>query len=213
MKILKPSIGRGNSPPINYKQIKNFTIKTLNKMKTIKTLFLATLLFTITTKAQLTKGNWMVGGSGSYNKYDGKDKITGDSGNGYSIITLNPNVGYFIIDKLALGTKLNFYSQINEDNANSSSKIGIGPFVRYYFLEKENRVNIFAQTSLDYNEFRRTYSNKTSDLTYSLKAGPVVYFNSSVALEMGLEYSRTNSFDSIITSLQASIGFQIHLKK
>ena len=35
-------------------------------MKTIKLFFITTILFAIAANAQITKGNWMVGGSGSF---------------------------------------------------------------------------------------------------------------------------------------------------
>ena len=107
-------------------------------MKTIKSIAIAFLFFTINTNAQITKGNWMVGGTGNLTNY----KSTFQSGNseiiqkGYGL-TISPNLGYFIIDNFAIGTKLIFsYSNPSGDN-NNSYGYGISPFLKFYFRNEE----------------------------------------------------------------------------
>jgi hypothetical protein len=101
-------------------------------MKTIKLFFIATILFTVSANSQITKGNWMVGGDASYDNskvFDTNNEIIG-SGNSIRIF---PNIGYFIIDKFALGLNGNFnYGKSNGSPSNVG--YGGGPFARYYFL-------------------------------------------------------------------------------
>lgn len=44
-------------------------------MKTFKLFLIAILLCTISASSQITKGNWMVGGSGSFTSYKAQFKI------------------------------------------------------------------------------------------------------------------------------------------
>lgn len=210
MKLLKTPKGRCNSPPNKHKQITNYTNKTLNKMKTIKTLFLAILLFTMTTNAQITKGNWMVGGDGSFSnsKATNSTGIIGSS-NGVGI---SPNIGYFFTDKLAVGIRASFnYGK----TSGGPSSIGFGgsPFVRYYFLKPEKLVNVFIDANYGYT-LSKTDGREETGRSYNLKAGPVVYFNSSVGLELTLNYNKSFSPDDYVYQyFYVGLGFQIHLKK
>ena len=52
-----------------------------------------------------------------------------------------------------------------------------------------------------------TYNN------YKFKVGSVIYFNSSVGLELALNYFSESSSDSKYNYLIISLGFQIHLIK
>lgn len=222
MKSLESLIGRSNSPPNENTQITNYTIKTLNKMKTIKTLFFATLLFTMTTNAQITKGNWMVGGDASFSSssYKTKNQNGLDVTSTTNDIIINPNIGYFFMDKLVAGTSLG----INSHKFSSSSTGGtvkdysFGPFVRYYFMKPDKRVNILAQVSYFYGINNNT-AGESKSTGYNFKTGPVVFLNSSVGIEFLLEYNSLkypgfgyNAFETKNT-FQVGLGLQIHLKK
>lgn len=176
-------------------------------MKKIKIITALTLLLAVNTNAQITKGNWMVGGSGNFYSYQLKDNYGTNSGMG---IELRPNVGFFIKDKLAIGISPLFaYSK--PENGSSVTSYGIGPYIRYYLLKPENRVNILTHVG-----YACSGSNNSIDKSTALdfKLGPAIYFNSSVALEMTLNYSLNklnSSTDYNIFSL--GLGFQIHLEK
>ncbi len=175
-------------------------------MKTIQFL-IAVILVSLTTNAQITKGNWMVGGSGSFYSYQLKDNYGTNSGMG---IELRPNVGLFIKDKLVIGiTPLFAYSK--SENGSSVTSYGIGPYIRYYLLQPENRVNVLTHVGYAYSGSNNSNDKSTA---FDFKVGPALYFNSSVALEMTLNYSLNklnSSTDYNIFSL--GLGFQIHLEK
>ncbi len=188
-------------------------------MKT-KNLFIAIFLVTfLTTTAQITKGNWMVGGSGNISSYETKyynnNVEVVNTGLG---INISPNIGFFFFDNFVAGLDLNF-GYTNPKNYNSSSGFGVGPFVRYYFLKQESRVNLLAHLEYTYGANKtKGDNNKSHSNSYGIKVGPVIYFNSSVGIEMTLDYNSSklipeNSTNSSYKNLQIGIGFQIHLEK
>ena len=102
-----------------------------------KIVFLFALTTSLTINSQITKGNWMVGGSGNIsmyeNKYNGVGNETSNKGIGMNI---SPNIGYFLVDRFVLGAPLGVGYTIPKDAQNSFS-YGIGPYSRYYFLEED----------------------------------------------------------------------------
>src|SRR5690606_33916513 len=107
-----------------------------------------------------------------------------------------------------------------EGPGNSGYGFGIGPFVRYYFLKPDKRINFLSH--IEY-QFGNGYSqgDKTTETTnFNFKTGPAIFFNSSIAMEITLEYAygKTTSFsgngsESKINDFNIGIGFQIHLEK
>lgn len=53
----------------------------------------------------------------------------------------------------------------------------------------------------------------TTTNTYSLLAGPAVFFNSSVGAELTAGFYSLNTHDFTTNSFKINIGFQIYLKK
>ena len=188
-------------------------------MKTL-TLFFFIVFTTLTANAQITKGNWMVGGSAYFGSVKSES-----SGNGFnsdskaSGLGIAPNLGYFIKDKFVIGVSPTFnFSNPGGPNNNGTS-FGIGPFIRYYFLKPENKVNLLAQARYGFSKAKSQSSSGSNTNGYDFKAGPVIYFNSSVGLEFTLDYSysrnKSNNSDnvSIYKNINLGIGFQIHLEK
>jgi hypothetical protein len=72
-----------------------------------KTLILFSLLSSFAIQAQITKGNFLVGGSGYFSKY--KSTIVNDnSGEAQKGVGLQiaPNIGYFVVDNFVTGLGL-----------------------------------------------------------------------------------------------------------
>jgi hypothetical protein len=173
------------------------------------TLILSILLFTaICANSQITKGNWMVGGSGNYTN----ETVTSDTGTKtkYTIITIKPNVGYFIMDKFAVGGTLNYMHQ------GSFNTYGIGLFSRYYFLEPEKIFNLYAQIHYDYdiNVSDVSFTSRTRNTQfYGARMGMEVFFNNSVGLEFSLQYEKGVLNNANSDTFKTIIGFQIYLEK
>jgi len=192
-------------------------------MKTIASIVLL-ILFSTKSMSQITKGNWLIGGnaSASFQKSRGQSTIVAD----VNTLDIQSNVGYFVMDKLAVGvivnSQLNYtkYPQsdgsINKDWRNS---MGVGPFVRYYFLNTESRVNIFSAANFQYTfnwdkaSFTSAHSYNAS--FYEISGGAVIFLNTSVGAEVSVGYNKRSysDFDSKLENIVLRIGFQIHLEK
>ncbi|MDO9261044.1 MAG: hypothetical protein Q7U08_03800 [Flavobacteriaceae bacterium] len=179
-------------------------------MKTIQTLFIVSLLFSLTANAQITKGHWMLGGdiSFAYGKAKPSSIVKGESFN----LDISPNVGYFVIDKLVLGAKLDYYRSRYKTNDLTSSfdNFWVSPFARYYFLDVDKNINIFIESSYKFNLI-----NENKATAFSAKTGAAIFLTPSVALEVSLQYLNTNSNDVYVgtNTILLGFGFQIHLER
>lgn len=167
------------------------------------------MLFSFVSNAQISKGNWMMGGAASFSHNKRTDATDTSELTSFDVA---PNVGYFFIDKLAVGASGLFRYTFESDNNNFN--YGIGPFVRYYFLEKEKPLNIFSEVSYG---FEKTNMVNSKIENFNVKAGAVYFLNSSVGLEVALNYlsqKYNNDFsDGTNKSIFLGVGFQIHLEK
>ena len=162
----------------------------------------AIILFSITAHSQITKGNWMVGGSGSFEPVRSSVETT---------ISLNPGIGYFIVDKLAVG--INAWVMFN--TANKDDRIvtfDIGHFARYYFLSTAKKFNLFAQADYSYASTSAGCISFNSGNNFQFSVGGVMFFNSSVGLEILPNYTIQNSSTPTNKVFKIDIGFQIHLE-
>jgi hypothetical protein len=193
-------------------------------MKNKIILFVLIICFSKSVICQITKGNWLVGGSA-------RGSMSNSSLNGsyYKVnsFSLSPNMGYFLFDKFSAGLKFSVdYSKVKyPETGNGVVNVGLknvylngGPFLRYYFLNTDKLVNLFVETSYQFqsqNSISTGFNSKQLSNVFSISSGLVVYFNSSVGIEFivgfnSIKYKNTTgSFNSLFTG----IGLQIHLIK
>ena len=194
-----------------------------NIMKTTTLLLITTFFLIKHSYCQIEKGTWLVGGTGSFssskNSYSNPNYFqTSDVIN----LKISPNIGYFIIDKLAAGLRPSFtWDKAEVTTAGGLTtnikRFEIGPFIRYYFLNKAKPFNILT----DFSYLFGSLSNKPEKgiiNTFSISAGPVIYFNSSIGLEFLVGYYKKSEenkgiYRSEQKGLQIAVGFQIHLEK
>jgi hypothetical protein len=179
-------------------------------------LFFIFVSFISAANAQITKGNWLVGGTG----YFTSASYSGTTAASYkqTIIQISPNIGYFFIDKLSIGLKPGYsYNKTNLGTTpTSSSTFSVGPFARYYLLNIKNQVNIFSEVNYQFNKTTTTDNQSFSYNQFSVSAGPVIFFNSSVGLELSIGYTRGkygSDATSMDNTLRVGVGFQIHLDR
>ncbi|TAH12255.1 MAG: hypothetical protein EAZ12_02660 [Sphingobacteriia bacterium] len=184
----------------------------------MKSLYISLLSILIinTAKGQLTKGNWLVGGNISFNSETNKSANSSQS-SAYTV-EINPTIGYFFTNKFATGVKsgirlrgvkgtgTSVYSKYNNFN--------IGPFLRYYCLPIDNRINLLVEGLYQFGLEGDKNAN-TSKNNFSFSAGPVIYFNSSIGLEFIMSYSsyKFNGIEGRNSNIQIGIGIQAHLIK
>ena len=187
----------------------------------MKTLFFFLILATsLSTNAQITKGNWLVGGSGSFSSIiaESKNSMGEEIETHSSGLQINPNIGYFLADKFVAGLDLGINLANSQGPDNSNWSLGFGPFVRYYFLKPEKLINIFSEANFSYGFGLSEFNKDRNSTGYGLGAGSVLFFNSSVGLEFSVNYtdtvSRDNSdSDSNFKNFFVALGFQIHLEQ
>ncbi|MCF6223440.1 MAG: hypothetical protein L3J34_06895 [Flavobacteriaceae bacterium] len=167
------------------------------------------LLFSINVKAQITKGNWMLGGNGSFSYTDRKSDISNPDPS-WNIV-VNPNIGYFVIDKLAVGS----YTSTSFGKYSNGFILSLGPFLRYYFLKPDKKINFFTEVSFEYSINFIKNNENPSNYGYNIKPGLIYFLNSSVALEASLRYhyNRAPDVNMINNGLIFGIGLQIHFER
>ncbi len=194
-------------------------------MYKLKILFIFFFFSTSSIRAQLTKNNWLVGGNGSFSR---SNNLIG-APNEYksTAIVLSPNIGYFFVDKLATGLRVTT-TFIKNNPSNTSVGVfsfgsrteffNLGPFVRYYFLNTEKRINFFTEGLYQY-QLRRDINinseSKESANVFIVSCGPVFYLNNIVGIEFTIGYSTQKYTNSLLrtNTIQTAIGLQIHLEK
>jgi hypothetical protein len=167
-----------------------------------KLLLAMLLVFTsLILKAQINKSQWLLGGE--LNFIYRKDALQ------KTIYTISPSVGYFVKDKLALGARAAFTNEVHDylyyGKYHSNS---IGPFFRYYFLPKTQKINVFADAAYIY-----WWSGNIKTNGYNIKTGPAFFISPSVALEFTVGYLHTKYTKSTATTneIRTGVGFQVHL--
>jgi hypothetical protein len=151
----------------------------------------AMVCFTQAASAQTVgSGAWMIGGSAGFSS----TKVKGQDGSQTTIL-IDPTVGYFIANDLAVGAELGFLSQ--SFGGTTLTSTGLGPFVRYYVT---NPIFIQAHVSLD-------LSSNGQDPTYGAAVGYSWFLNNGVAIEPAVFFNTGNN----TTEIGLSIGVQAFL--
>jgi len=157
-----------------------------------------------TANSQITKGDWLLGGSISFSSLKTSSTATGQYNQ--TNFQISPLIGYFVKDKFAVGVNPSYsFGSINYYNIRNSI-IEIGPFSRYYFLHTDNIFNLFAEGSYSYGIIIGKGPGATQKSnTFSIAGGPVLYFNTSIGLEFIFAYSTTK--------VRIGIGLKFHLER
>jgi hypothetical protein len=168
-----------------------------------KIYFLIFSLFILTLhgQAQTEKGTKLLGGGASLNFSDPFS------------IRINPNMGFFVKNNLAVGASLGLHYQTNSNYSNSN--VSLSPFARYYFGQGLTRP--FIKGSLGYG---RNWLKGNDNITnFKRSAGYTIgnaglgitrFITQQVGIEASLDYSA--SFHEVYHGrVFLSFGFQIYL--
>lgn len=205
-------ITRSNGPPNIYLY---FITNKLNQMKKVTFLVFPILLFAYKADSQITKGNWLIGGSVSFSSTKFESDI---SNRRVTNIQANGNAGYFLADKFVAGLRPSLLVENNKSELgkNVSTISSIGPFMRYYVLPVDHRINLLFETGYLYGTGKVSSQKAIHSNTFFFAGGPVVFLNTSVGLELLFGYSATkvkapgNDKRNIV---QIGLGLQYHLEK
>ena len=104
----------------------------------------------------------------------------------------------------------------------SATQFIVGPFSRYYFLEKDKQFNILLDAAYLFgtNSYPLANTGKGVINELSISAGLEAFFNTTVGVEFLVGYKSKYEDIKGITGysdkkngVNVSIGFQIHLEK
>ena len=110
------------------------------------------------------------------------------------------------------GLQLSFSHAHRNGNTSTGFGYGGGPFVRYYFMKPEKLVNFLVEANYSY--YTESKANSFNN-NYGFKTGPVIFFNSSVGLEILASYNSSfiSSGGYDLKEIKFGFGLQIHLEK
>jgi hypothetical protein len=179
-------------------------------------LFCFIITFAERSSAQITRGSWLVGGTGFFKS----SKNNSNTFPNYSTTDLQfyPDFGYFIADKFATGLKLGFgtqrYKSPDDSFIGKHTNHSFGPWLRYYVLPVKGSVNLLVDGSYQYGIVKQNRS-KAGINTLSFAAGPALFFNPNVAMELLVGYATTNYVTEDVghNQLNVGLGLQVHLRK
>jgi hypothetical protein len=184
-----------------------------HKLTIMKKILFASFVLALSfpVSAQINKGQWLVGGSIGFES----SKFGDDDDSKVTSFSLSPNAGYFFINNLAGGARLNF-QRVKEEESDAASSFLFAPFLRYYFLPVAQKVNIFADASYGFGSIKFGDESESYN-QFAFGAGPAVFLSPNTALEFTLQY-RSEGGDAFggddrQNHFGLNIGFQIHLGK
>jgi Outer membrane protein beta-barrel domain len=171
-------------------------------MKRIGLNLVAAMLIVSVANAQTDKGDWMVGGNMTINTTSNNSQFT-----------LQPSGGYFFAKNFAAGSELTLsFGKFGDEK---TSKVGVGPFARYYFELKSSDFKPLIHADFTFaNLVTKSLGLKTSNTVTSffIGAGGAYFINSNVALEAVAGFNRSKvENESPEGGFLFRIGFQVHL--
>lgn len=187
----------------------------MNRFLLVLFLINLALLLHLTSSAQTTKNNWLLGGAGSLSirKNTLPSMVMGKQ----TEILIDGRIGYFVANNFVFGLTPMWQHIVNDRN-NRFNNFLVGPFVRGYLLPKEKNSNLFLGAGLGYFlELGNSQSNsdKFTLRRYLFEAGYVYFLNQNVGVEVISSYDIWNSknMEGHNSNLNFKIGFQLYLQK
>lgn len=154
-------------------------------------------------QSQTEKGNFHIGIGGLPIFYP-----DGSLETGYS---LRANIGYFPVDKLAIGF-MPFLGQVEEIKSQGASI-----YLRYYLLSR--RTSLFLEAAAGLGRVQYDYSTNLNGTMSSYNIGPGVHFmlNDKISIELIAQYARLQNIthpESTLVSntIIPTIGIQYYFK-
>ncbi len=166
------------------------------------------VIFAVALNAQTMKGTWLLGGTAGFNS----SKPNASGAKSTTNLGLNPNVGYFVMNNLAVGASLDFNSASYDGDG--YTQFAVGPFVRYYIVDLGAKAKLFGQGQFGYGSFKFKDEDAVGNIAWGLSAGVAYFLNPSIALEGSLGYNSSKSTEENAVANNTfgfNVGFQIHL--
>lgn len=174
-------------------------------MKTIIVIISLLLSTSMLAEAQLNKGGLLIGGGSSFDLSFGGIKQKSDEvdpeGSNTTEFKLDIPLGYFVMDKLAVGLMPAFsvhYTKSPDDEKRTTTTFSLSPFVRYYFpdLLPVDKTSLFVQGRIGGGSrtTKNTHGsvsviNKTNIFLHGIDAGLAYFIHDKVSLNGKIGYA------------------------
>ncbi|KAA0127663.1 porin family protein [Chryseobacterium sp. SN22] len=186
--------------------------------------------------AQMTKGDWVFSGNTGFgfNNVTTKVKVAGQSADGPKVSTfsLTPSVGYFVIDKLAVGIDLGLTSTMTKyDGAkDTTTTFSVMPTATYYFANDSKFVPFLgagigyasAKTKEQINAMGVSSSDETTvdGLAWKVKGGVTYMATQSLGINLGVSYDQFSNKETFmdtdvkthVNTFGVNVGFSYFIK-
>lgn len=186
--------------------------------------------------AQMTKGDWVFSGNtgAGFNQVNTKFKAEGISLDGpkMSTFSFSPSVGYFVIDKLAIGLEATVLSTTTkyDGDKETTTALGILPNATYYFVN-DSKVVPYLGAGIGYGSVKNSYKSDfidnsfsdettTDGLAWKVKGGITYMATQSLGINLGASYdqfSNKETYDNVevktnVNTFGVNVGFSYFLK-
>ncbi|AZB26549.1 MULTISPECIES: OmpW family outer membrane protein [Chryseobacterium] len=194
--------------------------------------------------AQMTKGDWVISGNTGmgFNNATTTVKARGNSVDGPKVNTFSiiPSVGYFVIDKLAVGIDLGYVNTTTKYQGikSTNSTFSIMPTATYYFTNSSKFVPFlgagigYASNKTKYSFYKdinnegldpllmRDTETTTDGLAWKVKGGVTYMATSSLGVNLGISYDQFSSKETImntevktnVKTFGVNVGFSYFIK-
>ncbi|WP_294303554.1 OmpW family outer membrane protein [uncultured Chryseobacterium sp.] len=186
--------------------------------------------------AQMTKGDWVISGNTGFgfNSVTTKIKAEGQSADGPKVSTfsLTPSVGYFVIDKLAVGIDLGLTSTTTKytGTKDTTTSFSVMPTATYYFANDSKFVP-FLGAGIGYatvknkeqvNAMGVSGSTETTadGLAWKVKGGVTYMATQSLGINLGVSYDQFSNKETYmgtdvkthVNTFGVNVGFSYFIK-
>jgi len=186
--------------------------------------------------AQMTKGDWVISGNTGLGF---NNTTTTVKGGGYSEdnprvnkFNITPSVGYFVIDKLAVGIDLDFSNTVTKYNKTklTTTSFAVMPSAAYYFANNSKFVPFLGagigyatvkdKGEMDLMGYPVSNETKMEGLMWRVKGGVTYMATQSLGVNLGLSYDQFSSketymntkFTTNIKNFGVNFGFSYFIK-
>ncbi len=173
----------------------------MKKQITLPALAICTCLL-ISLNAQTEKGDWLVGGQLALSTVENNSQFL-----------LNPNVGYFFANNLALGANVGLaFEKVGATNFRS---MNIGPLARFYVGRGEFRPFLNANANVASQRSKvGSASSTVNGFSWLAGVGLAWFVTDNAALETVIGYSSTKLEKNEATDGMAlRVGFQVYFDR
>ncbi|WP_415327467.1 outer membrane protein [Chryseobacterium sp. MMS23-Vi53] len=186
--------------------------------------------------AQMTKGDWVISGDTGlgFNNVSTTIKVGDQSVDGPKVNTfsISPSVGYFVIDKLAVGIELGYMNTTTKYQGlkSTTSSFSGMPTATYYFANSTKFVP-FLGAGIGYASVKNTdeanvmgtvvkNETTTDGLAWKVKGGVTYMATQSLGLNLGISYDQFSNKETImntdvktnVKTFGVNVGFSYFIK-